>query len=282
MNTEQKLEEKLEGIELVTSVTPEIMRSKMDEFVDRCVNFIQHSVDINESLDLIFPMNGSLMFMYLIQKKLPKHYHDKVNWVSAYRPDPEDKRFYRFVHSKGKFSGKPVIIDDMWDSGDSSEDISIAIAPEYSKETYAVTELDVNNYTMSKGKFPIPVLVATTKEGKPCDSAVFTFPFRERIDAWIASGFGLNCGKSSKRTARYERLAGICYAVTNLDTYMQMVSNETTRTKYEQILEGSGRICYGDDYDTMLDLLEQMDNEDLDLETRSKQLLLNLGLMLEA
>ncbi len=280
MSTEQNLEYAFEGIDLIPSVSPEIMRSKMNEFVDRCVKVITSAVDNNEKLDLIFPLNGSVMFMYLIQKELPEYYRDRVNWVAAYRPDQENKSDYAFAYTKGRFVGKPVIIDDMWDSGESTEHISNAVAPEYSDEVQV--EFDsFNDFTPSNGAIAIPVLVATTKEGKLCESAVYTYPLRNGRAPWIASGFGLDCGKASKRTSRYERLGGVSYAVTDLDSYTHMVSVEESRNAYEQILEASGRMCYGEDYDNIFRLLELMDNEEIDLKSRADQLMLALRLIKE-
>lgn len=274
----------LDGLEVLPSITPEVLKSKMDEFVNKCVRLLVSEVNRSKKLDVVFPMNGGLMFLYLIQKSLPSEYHNCVNFVSAYRSDPNDKTKYKFVHSKGSFFGTPIIIDDMWDSGESTEHVSKAIAEEIGTETMgslsSPSEEDL--YTESLGDVPIPVLVATTKEGKICSSATFEYGKRGESDDWIASGFGLNCGKGPASTSRYERLAGISYAVTNLDSYIKTVSDDSNRATYERILEESGRECYGADYDTMMNLLEVMDNDELDTDLRCLSVLVELGLIVEA
>lgn len=273
----------LDGLEVLPSITPEVLKSKMDEFVNKCVGLLMSEVNRSGKIDVVFPMNGGLMFLYLIQKSLPSEYLDSVNFVSAYRSDPNDKTKYKFVHSKGSFFGTPIITDDMWDSGESTEHVSKAIAEEIGSEAVGTLSSPSEDlYTQSLGDVPVPVLVATTKEGKICSSATFEYGKRGEKDDWIASGFGLNCGKGPASTSRFERLAGVSFSVTNLDAYIKTVSDDSTRSLYESILEESGRECYAADYDTMMKLLEIMDNEELDTDLRCLSVLVELGLIVEA
>jgi hypothetical protein len=281
-NEAEFIQNGLKGLRLIEELNPDTIREKMIAFIEKSVEVITEFVDREGTVDLIFPMNGGAMFMYLLKQRLPSEYVERINWVSAYRSNKNNKKIYEFFHSKGTFQGKPLIVDDMWDSGATSEFVSNGVSAILGTEMSDQIRneyIEDERYTRSKGAIPIPVLVATTKDGKGCNSAIHSYKHFNGEDDWIAAAFALDCGKGSKETSRYERLSGVSYSVTNLKEYIETISEPYAKKYYEEILIATGEECYREHYIPMLKILEILDNEDMPIDLRNIAVQVELGLI---
>ncbi|MEO6729506.1 MAG: hypothetical protein ABIM99_06315 [Candidatus Dojkabacteria bacterium] len=170
------------GMELEPTLTPEIMRQKIEATMEGFISLVRSKLEqIENKLTIILPLDGSFIPYHEFIKALKKHEDmpdilSKINFVFAAK-EYDDEGHYKYVLSDEVTEEEDVLVlDDIYDSGDSSS--------------------EVNEITRSPvGKFQVVSL--TRKEGKGFSQG--DIPLHTYEDKWVASGFGMDCGKFSVR-----------------------------------------------------------------------------------
>jgi hypothetical protein len=299
MNFDEIKQVELSGVEVLPNLNPASIYGIQTEFALRSAADIRRKAGSGIHQNPIFPAKGSIILLESIARKVPLRLNSSIEWIIANKVKVNGVTKYVLVSNKrgtvkyddGTFSGIPKIYDDVYDSGLSYDEVEKAVTNLISPEdmTRIARSLDTRSpKKRTRGVMGFHIATCTTKEGKPYNDAIYTFPAKGINDGvyedyWITSSLGLDGGKGDPKTSRLERLAGVAFAAKSEAEYTGMMNDPEQVQRYNDCLEYSGIQCYGEEgYSWKNHLLEIMDDERYSIEERCMRVFASVGLAQEA
>lgn len=299
MNYDQILQPNFTGVRLIEELTPEGISEIQRNFVNQCVDIIVANIDQGIQPSLVFPANGAVIFLEAISKAIPDQYKSSIEWIIASKETWPEGYQYMFVSNKSGemtpgnalLEGFPIIIDDIYDSGNSYDVIESLLKSLMRDEDIMWVKHQADGYTAkmrTRGEMGLPILACTTKQGKPYPHAVYTFPSTSPStgvteDQWVTSSLGLDGGFGGPQTSRKERLSGVAFAAESEEAYRAMMSDPIQVSAYERYLQDTGVRCYGaESYVAKEFLLSLMDDKGYPVSDRCRAVFDTLPLIPEA
>lgn len=157
---------------------------KFDEICEELASKIGTALEENKNPNIIIPLNGGILFLYFLTEKLKQHSIDltKISFIFAFK-DSSGKTVLP-KKSISRFDSAIFLIDDIWDTGNTGEDIfkQAKLQIPTLKNLYCYAFSKKVSSPRNKGE-------AVLRNQK----TIINFP-----DQWICSGFGMNSGLFKK------------------------------------------------------------------------------------
>ncbi len=251
-----------EGTEFVEGINPEQIKNTVSIFTERIVEKI---LNTQKSQEIIIPSQGSLYIYYQIivrLKNIDPSVFNRITFRFAVKNgyDENQKPIYELTNKDKDLpeDRETFIVDDIYDSGESSNSILRALNKEHS-EIQKLGSLDV--YALSK-KQSVPNQRGNTKLVDLGEEAMMIYP-----DKWLMGTFGMNSGLFDfTKTGIYMDLL--------IDTMERFCNIPIALTKF-------GKVFTKEEKEIYLNILYNYSDNDID-KTHMYQLLLSANSIAEA